>query len=282
VIYRGNGIRSRRTAAPLQRTQRSRGRNISFALTTAQFRARSKTVTRRSGWRKLKVGEVLCAVEKGQGLKRGEKLVRLGCIKVTDVRREPLCRLLDDADYGSAEVVHEGFPTQSPSEFVEFFAGRKGMHAGRRGYEDRVHLSGLAMAQIVVVCCSTDDDEIIKQRIAGSSVRAIAKACGSSVAEVNRVIDRWAEMTVSPELRKQTLALELARLDLLQQAFFTWAMTGDVQCGALVTKIISRRSSNAAASCLACTPRRRRCCRSSTRRRRSKRQPTGSSVHLPS
>jgi signal recognition particle GTPase len=81
-----------------------------------------------------------------------------------------------------------------------------------------------------------EGNEIIKSRIAGSSVRAIAKACGSSVAEVNRVIDRWAETTVSSELRKQTLALELARLDL--QAFFTRAMTGDVQCGAPVTKII--------------------------------------------
>jgi hypothetical protein len=96
-------------------------RNISFALTTPQFLARNKTVTRRNGWRKLKVGEVLCAVEKGQGLKRGEKVVRLGCIKVTDVRREPLRRLLDDADYGSAEVGREAFPEQSPSEFVEFF-----------------------------------------------------------------------------------------------------------------------------------------------------------------
>jgi hypothetical protein len=45
------------------------------------------------------------------------------------------------------------------------------------------------------------------------SVRAIAKACGASVAEVNRVIDRWAETAVNPEVRKHTLALELARLD---------------------------------------------------------------------
>jgi hypothetical protein len=78
-------------------------------------------VTRRNGWRFLKVGDVLCAVEKGQGLKRGEKLVRLGRITVTDVRQEPLRRLLDDPAYGTAEVAREGFPERSPSEFVELF-----------------------------------------------------------------------------------------------------------------------------------------------------------------
>jgi hypothetical protein len=96
-------------------------RNISFMHTMQQFKARTKTVTRRTGWRTLKAGDVLCAVEKGQGLKRGEKLVRLGRIKVMDARREPLRRLLDDRDYGSAETNREGFPQYSPSQFVEFF-----------------------------------------------------------------------------------------------------------------------------------------------------------------
>jgi hypothetical protein len=96
-------------------------RNISFMHTMDQFRARTKTVTRRKGWTFLKVGDVLCAVEKGQGLKPGEKLVRLGRIKVTDVRREPLQRLLDDFDYGWAETNREGFPRSTPAQFVEFF-----------------------------------------------------------------------------------------------------------------------------------------------------------------
>ena len=96
-------------------------RNISFALTTQQFKTRIKTVTRRMGWLNLKVGDVLCGVEKGQGLRPGEKLARLGPIKVTDVRREPLRLMLDDLDYGFAETVREGFPGSTPSEFVEFF-----------------------------------------------------------------------------------------------------------------------------------------------------------------
>jgi DNA-binding Lrp family transcriptional regulator len=65
-----------------------------------------------------------------------------------------------------------------------------------------------------------DDDLIVRQRIAAHSVRAIAKALSISVAEVNRAIDRWAETVVNPELRKQTFALELARLDEMQLVFY--------------------------------------------------------------
>jgi hypothetical protein len=36
------------------------------------------------------------------------------------------------------------------------------------------------------------DDDIIHQPIAGRSVRAIAKAQGTSTAAVNEAIDRWA------------------------------------------------------------------------------------------
>ena len=72
-------------------------------------------------------------------------------------------------------------------------------------------------------------------------MRAIAKASGTSVAEVNRVIDRWVETSVSPEPRKQTLALGLARLEQLQLMFYRRAMEGDVPSGALVAKLIERR-----------------------------------------
>lgn len=105
-------------------------RNISFAMTTPQFRDRTKTVTRRMGWASLKIGEVLCGVRKGQGLKRGEKIERLGKIRVLDVRREKLRRLTDDLDYGFAETEREGFPQYHPknwpSEFVQFFCASHG------------------------------------------------------------------------------------------------------------------------------------------------------------
>ncbi len=102
-------------------------RNISFALTTDQFKARTKTVTRRMGWLRLRAGDTLCGVKKGMGLKPGEKVERLGMIRVVDARREPLRRLTDDETYGRSEMAREGFPDMEPSEFVEFF--RKS-HAG--------------------------------------------------------------------------------------------------------------------------------------------------------
>jgi hypothetical protein len=100
-------------------------RNISFALTTDQIRDRSKTVTRRLGWAALKPGELLCAVVKSQGLKKGEQVQRLATVRVVDVRREFLDRLTADLDYGFAETSREGFPEGHPlhwpSEFVDFF-----------------------------------------------------------------------------------------------------------------------------------------------------------------
>jgi len=96
-------------------------RNISFALTAAQVRARSKTVTRRMGWENVRAGDRLMACEKCMGRKHGEPLVRLVVIEVVTARRERLQRLLDDAAYGRREVVAEGFPEMTPADFVAFF-----------------------------------------------------------------------------------------------------------------------------------------------------------------
>lgn len=49
------------------------------------------------------------------GLKPGEKIVRLGLIKVTWVNREPLSRI------DQREVDREGFPYMTPAQFIEFF-----------------------------------------------------------------------------------------------------------------------------------------------------------------
>lgn len=96
--------------------------NISVALTEKQVLAREKDVTRRLGWLKLKPGTVLQPVRKSQGLKKGETVTKIGGpIRVVDVRREPLRRLLDDQAYGLAEVVREGFPGLMPQQFVAFF-----------------------------------------------------------------------------------------------------------------------------------------------------------------
>jgi hypothetical protein len=47
-------------------------------------------------------------------------------------------------------------------------------------------------------------DTIIRQRIAGRSVHAIAKARRVSVAEVNAAIDRFADCAITDKLRKHT------------------------------------------------------------------------------
>lgn len=88
-------------------------RNMSFAMTTDQFKARTKTVTRRFGWWFLKPGDMVCGVEKGMGLKKGEKINRLGVIEIVSIRTEPLNAITQE------DVVREGFPDWTPDQFVK-------------------------------------------------------------------------------------------------------------------------------------------------------------------
>tara|TARA_R110002072_G_scaffold238769_2_gene396366 strand:+ start:288364 stop:288951 length:588 start_codon:yes stop_codon:yes gene_type:complete len=91
---------------------------MSFALTTDQFRARSKTVTRRIGWAFLQPGDQVMGCVKCMGLKPGEKIERLGLIEIVSVRREPLRLMQVDEHYGKAEAVKEGFPEMNGADFV--------------------------------------------------------------------------------------------------------------------------------------------------------------------
>lgn len=94
-------------------------RNISASLTKGQIRqsvenvragkAPVKDVTRRLGWLNLKPGERLQVCEKCQGLKPGEKLMKICVIEVVSVRREPLSAMTKDRQYGEREVRREGF-----------------------------------------------------------------------------------------------------------------------------------------------------------------------------
>jgi hypothetical protein len=96
-------------------------RNMSFALTTEQIRNRTKTVTRRVGWGKLVPGDTVNACVKCMGLKKGEKPEKLALIYITSVAKEPLHRLMSDAEYGAAEATKEGFPGWTGRQFVEMF-----------------------------------------------------------------------------------------------------------------------------------------------------------------
>lgn len=92
-------------------------RLMSVALTVAQVRDRSKTVTRRDGWRMLGPGDELTLCPKVRGRRKGEPLERIVTVTVVSVRRERL-----DAVTG-ADVAAEGFPRMSPQEFISFFCG---------------------------------------------------------------------------------------------------------------------------------------------------------------
>lgn len=100
-------------------------RNISFSLTMPTFLDGSKDVTRRNGWTFLRAGDLLCGVEKSQGLGKGGKIKRLGTIRVVSVTRERLDAITDDPKYGRMEMHREGFPPPSPKNdpavFIEFF-----------------------------------------------------------------------------------------------------------------------------------------------------------------
>ncbi len=96
-------------------------RLISFSMTEPQFIDGSKDVTRRMGWLHLRAGDRLIAVRKAMGLRRGEKVHRLGLIEVVSVRRERLDIITVD------ECRREGFPTWWPTDFITFFcAGHRG------------------------------------------------------------------------------------------------------------------------------------------------------------
>jgi len=103
-------------------------------LTTEQIRNRTKTVTRRLGWKTLKPGDLLQGCVKCMGLKKGEKPEKLAVIRVVNVRREMLHDMLaihNDHDpigaYGNIECRKEGFPHMCPVNFVEFFCDHMGV-----------------------------------------------------------------------------------------------------------------------------------------------------------
>lgn len=95
-------------------------RNMSFALTTEQFKNRTKTVTRRLGWKFLKPGDLVMGCKKCMGLQPGEKLERLGLIRIVNVWREPL-DVMPETD-----CAKEGFPEMDTLGFIKMFCEHMG------------------------------------------------------------------------------------------------------------------------------------------------------------
>ena len=90
---------------------------MSFMLTTEQIKKRTKTVTRRLGWWFLKPGDILNAVEKCQGLKKGEKIKKICQIRVINTESIFVFSIREMPK----DCEKEGFPDMSPDEFIAMF-----------------------------------------------------------------------------------------------------------------------------------------------------------------
>ena len=90
-------------------------RNMSFMLTTEQFKNQTKTVTRRLGWDFIKPGDIVNGCEKCQGLRKGEKIKKLGQIRIISTVANKLKFITPE------DCAREGFPEMAPEEFIEFF-----------------------------------------------------------------------------------------------------------------------------------------------------------------
>ena len=96
---------------------------MSCFVTQAAVRNRTKTVTRRkvSTWANAKAGDRILLIEKGQGLKKGQKQVVLAEVELVDVRVESA-----EKEYGNDEAAREGFPELDADGFVaSYCAPRK-------------------------------------------------------------------------------------------------------------------------------------------------------------
>lgn len=105
-------------------------RLMSFIMTEKQLLSGEKDVTRRLGWGYLKVGALVCAVQKVQGLKKGEKVKRLAILRILTIRREKLNEITQD------DCRREGFPNLTPTEFVLMFS--RAMNCREWDYVNRI------------------------------------------------------------------------------------------------------------------------------------------------
>lgn len=90
-------------------------RNMAFSMTIRQMYDGTKTVTRRLGWGDLKPGDIVCAVERNRGLKKGTSVKKIGLIEIQSVTRERLDKITQE------DCAREGFPDMTPEQFVELF-----------------------------------------------------------------------------------------------------------------------------------------------------------------
>ena len=101
--------------------------NMSFALTTEQVRAQTKTVTRRQGWTDAQPGDIVQPVVKRRGIPKGGHVEKIGCpIRFLSVDREPIT----EVHLRPHEVEREGFPDWTPDQFITFYCKENHVQPG--------------------------------------------------------------------------------------------------------------------------------------------------------
>lgn len=85
------------------------------------------------------------------------------------------------------------------------------------------------------------EDKILLQRVMGKTTSAIARDAGLTEAEVERIVADHTDTTLTIDIRKRSLALDLTRLDLLVHVCMSRAVEGDMQAVLAALKIIQRR-----------------------------------------
>ncbi|WP_199195857.1 hypothetical protein [Nocardia sp. MDA0666] len=123
-------------------------RLMSVALTETQVRNRTKTVTRRAGWKMLRPGDRVTLCRKVQGRKPGEPLDRITDVEIVSVHQERLDAIT------AAEVAAEGFFDWTPAEFVEFFCST---HRGIRPDSEITRIEWRYLDSIIQIMLIQED-----------------------------------------------------------------------------------------------------------------------------
>lgn len=88
---------------------------MAVSLTEDAVVTRTKTVTRRVGWRHVRVGDTLTLCRKVMGRKKGEPIVRLAEVEIVAIHTEMLGMITE------RDVIDEGLDPMTVSEFIDFF-----------------------------------------------------------------------------------------------------------------------------------------------------------------
>jgi hypothetical protein len=137
-------------------------RNISFSMTTEQYRSGQKSVTRRLGWWDLKVGDILMGVEKSQGIPKGGKIVKIHPLMVIGVRKEPLLHIMFAP---KNETTREGFPGLLPGDFIKMFVEHNQQKCRARGSStpvNRIEFRHLAICEKCGEVCAWESKTCLK------------------------------------------------------------------------------------------------------------------------